>query len=404
MTRAKLDSQKQKLEVRPPNRIRNNEIVRDATVHMLSHSGLEGTNFNSVSIQAGLSNSVLRKRFADVDALLVDTWRYRSIEGFIQPLNMTIMSYLLSEHRQDHQNSKKLLNSLFDLTEVHCASLEILAVTASHDSVCEAVSADVKSLFNQPAIKSNILKAQYIFYVQYIIGTLAHYRGQLIDRDHLVERLHQLLVNAIVPTNQVLIPEVDASFIRGSFVTAEQSAHHELMNACLTCVARHGFANTTTKMIAKEALVSEGKLFAYFPSKLELFLQAISNQIENGFIVNFREISKWNQQYGAGIGAAILIREYLRPGLDLERALQIEYLRLSWLRPEMFDKRNKWFHKSLVDIGVAKIDEISMEQDVDLLLSVSASTGATILARLDREAYKLPYATVTQKIFGLPGQ
>ena len=400
MPTAKIDVSAPKREHRPPNRIRNNELVRDAAVRTLSGAGLEGTNFNSVSIEAKLSNSVLRKRFADIDALLVDTWRNRCVEGFIQPVNVTIMSYLLSEQDQDHENSKNLLNNLFDLTEVHCAALEILAVTASHDSVCEAVTADITAMFSQRVLKSNVIKAQYVFYFQFIIGTLAHYRGQLIDREMLVNRLHQLLVNAITPTDQVLIPEVDASFIRGSFVLPKQSAHYELMNACLTCVAKNGFAATTTKMIAKEALVSEGKLFAYFPTKLDLFLQAISYQIENGFIVNFKEISKWNEMYGAGVGAAILIREYLRPGLDLERALQIEYLRLSWHRPEMFDKRNKWVHKALIDIGVAKIEEIGAEQDVELMLSISASTGATILARLDREAYKLPFATVTQKIFG----
>ena len=396
MNYVKLDSA---AGVRPPNRIRNNELVRDATVRTLSQSGLEGTNFNSVSIEAKLSNSVLRKRFTDVDALLIDTWQQRCAGGFLKPLNVTIMSYLLSEHENDHAKSRKLLNSLFDLNELQCASLEILAVTASHDEVCSAVAKDVISVFNQPVLGSATKKAQYVFYFQFIIGTLFHFRGQPINRELLVDRLHTLLVAGIVQADLVGIPEVDASYIGGKFVVPEQSPHDELMNACLTCVAQHGFASTTTKMIAKTALVSEGKLFAYFPTKLDLFLESMSYQIENGFLVNFRHTTQWAQQYGLGVAAAILMREYQRPNLDLERALQIEYLRLSWHRPDMFDKRLKHVKRALIDMGVEKIDEIGPQQDVELMLSISASTGATVVARLDRHAFKLPYVVVTQKIY-----
>ena len=386
-------------EIRQPNRIRNNELVRDAAVRILSRFGLEGTNFNSVSIDAQLSNSVLRKRFSDIDALLVDTWQNRSINGFIKPLNMTIMSYLLSEPGEDHQHSKQLLNIMFDLNEVQCASLEILAVTASHDPVCDAVGKDLKAMFNQSAIKSDTMKAQYVFFCQIILGALLHFRSHLLDRDLLVERLHQLLVLGISPSAIVPIPEVDASYIREQFVSPEQSPHSELMNACLTCVAENGFAATTTKMIAKQALVSEGKLFSYFPTKLDLFLEAISNQVEQGFMVNFKHTTIWAELYGTGVAAAILVREYQRPDLDLARALQIEYLRLSWHRSEIFDKRLKHIHKVLIDLGVENVDAIGPEQNIELMLSAAGPMGAMIVARLDREAFKLPYAVVTQKVY-----
>ena len=390
---------KVKAPVRPPNRIRNNELVRDAAVRILSRSGLEGTNFNSVSIEAQLSNSVLRKRFNNVDAMLIDIWSNRCVDGFIKPVNLTILSYLLSEPGQDLQGPKKLLNELFKLTEIHGAALEILAITSSNDLVCDAVSVDIRKYFDQPAINSAALKAQYVFYFQFIVGTLFHFRGQLIDRDLLVERLHQLLVKAIVPSDLDKVPEVDSSYLHGNFVVPEQTPHYELMNACLMCVAQNGFADTTTKMIAKVALVSEGKLFAYFPTKLDLFLEAMSYQIENGFMVNYQHISSWNQQYGPGVSAAVLTREYQRPDLDIERALQIEYVRLSWHRPEMFDKRLKHINKALIDMGITNIDEIGAKQDVELMLSISASTGAMVIARLDRNAYKLPYVVATQRIY-----
>jgi len=386
-------------DFRPPNRIRNNDIVRDATVRTLALVGLEGTNFNSVSIDAKLSNSVLRKRFADIDALLIDTWRNRCVEGFLKSLNMTILSYLLSEQEADHERSKSLLNNLFELTDVQCAALEIMAVTATHDAVSDSVEIDVKKLFNQPAIVTETVKAQYVYYFQFIIGTLFHFRGQPIDRELLVSGLHQLLVDGITPAEIVPVPEVDASYLRGNFRLPVNTTNHELMNACLTCVAQYGFANTTTKMIAKVALASEGKLYANFPSKFDLFNEAISHQIVNGFIFNYRESVQWADMYGAEISGAILAREYQRADLDLERALQIEYVRLSWHRPEIFDKRLKHISKALREIGFEKVDQIGPKQDVELMLSISGSTGAMIVARLDRDAFKLPYVVVTQKIY-----
>jgi hypothetical protein len=130
-----------------------------------------------------------------------------------------------------------------------------------------------------------------------------------------------------------------------------------------------------------------------------LFIEAISHQIVNGFIFNYRESVQWADMYGAEISGAILAREYQRADLDLERALQIEYVRLSWHRPEIFDKRLKHISKALREIGFEKVDQIGPKQDVELMLSISGSTGAMIVARLDRDAFKLPYVVVTQKIY-----
>jgi hypothetical protein len=65
----------------------------------------------------------------------------------------------------------------------------------------------------------------------------------------------------------------------------------------------------------------------------------------------------------------------------------------------MFDKRLEHIDKALIDMGVKSVEEIGPKQDVELMLSIAASTGAIVVARLDRNAFSLPYVVITQKIY-----
>jgi len=377
----------------------NDELVRDATVRLLSGMGLEGTNFNSVSLDAGLSNSVLRKRFSSTDDLLVDVWKHRCFKGLLLPINAVVASYFAADSVNAPDSSRQLLSEIFDRDDSRFAGLEILAASASHDQLMDAIAPDFQSLYNQDFIDSDVRKAQFVMFFEFILGALMHYRAQLLDRDLLVSRLHEIFLNATVPAQDVAIPEVDASYIRQSFVPPAQSANYRLMNACLQCVAKNGFAQTTTKMIAKESGFSEGKLFASYPSKLELFLDSVGCQIEAGYQVNFEATTKWTNEYGLGMSAAILLREYHRDDLDIPRALQVEFLRLAWHRPDMFERRLEHVNRAMQNLGIAPVGPGTPTQEVEQVLMTACGTGALIVARLDRQAWRLPLAAVTNKIF-----
>ena len=381
------------------SRRQNDESVRDASVRLLSTVGLEGTNFNSVSLDAGLSNSVLRKRFGNTDDLLVDVWKSRCFTAILLPISAVVASYLSGSEASPDPQSRALLNSLFEIEDVQFAGLEILAISASHDQVMQAIAPDFLSLYSQEFIDSPIRQAQFVVYFEFILGTLMHFRAQLLDRELVVARLHELLSGAIVPAQELPIPEVDASYIRQSFVPPAQSANYRLMNACLDSVARYGFAQTTTKMIAKASGFSEGKLFASYPSKLELFLDSVGCQIEAGFRANFEATEQWTKQYGTSMSAAILFREYHRDDLDLQRALQVEFLRLAWHRPDMFERRLAHVNRAMQAIGIADAGPSTPAQEVEQVMMTAGGTGALIVARLDREAWRLPFAAATAKIY-----
>jgi AcrR family transcriptional regulator len=381
------------------SREKNDELVRDAAVRLLSTAGLEGTNFNSVSLDAGLSNSVLRKRFGNTDDLLVDVWKSRCFTAILLPISIVVATYLSGSEASPDPQSRALLNSLFELEDDQLAGLEILAISASHDQVMQAIAPDFQSLYSQEFIDSPIRQAQFVVYFEFILGTLMHFRAQLLDRELLVARLHELLTGAIVPAQDLPIPEVDASYIRQSFVPPAQSANYRLMNACLESVAKYGFAQTTTKMIAKASGFSEGKLFASYPSKLELFLDSVGCQLGAGFQANFEATEQWTNQYGIGMTAAILLREYHRGDLDLQRALQVEFLRLAWHRSDMFERRLSDVNRAMQALGVAATGPSAPAQEVEQVLMTACGTGSLIVARLDREAWRLPFAAATAKIY-----
>jgi AcrR family transcriptional regulator len=53
-----------------------------------------------------------------------------------------------------------------------------------------------------------------------------------------------------------------------------------MIAAAVTLFARAGFNGVTTKEIAKSANVSEGNIFRYFPTKLDLFLAALESELQ----------------------------------------------------------------------------------------------------------------------------
>ncbi len=59
-------------------------------------------------------------------------------------------------------------------------------------------------------------------------------------------------------------------------------AKEKILDACLALFARHGYANTSTAMLAGAAGISKALLFHHFRSKKELYLAILAQCIEKG--------------------------------------------------------------------------------------------------------------------------
>src|SRR3954464_11112117 len=53
-----------------------------------------------------------------------------------------------------------------------------------------------------------------------------------------------------------------------------------ILGAAKRCFARHGYTGTTTKSVAAAAAISEALLLLYFPSKVALYAEILSDECE----------------------------------------------------------------------------------------------------------------------------
>lgn len=59
-------------------------------------------------------------------------------------------------------------------------------------------------------------------------------------------------------------------------------AKEEILDACLAVFAQHGYANTSTAMLAEAAGISKALIFHHFGNKKDLYLALVAQCIENG--------------------------------------------------------------------------------------------------------------------------
>lgn len=64
----------------------------------------------------------------------------------------------------------------------------------------------------------------------------------------------------------------------------QQYDKEEILDTCFDVFAKHGYANTSTSMLAEEAGISKALIFHHFESKKKLYLSILDRCIEKGRI------------------------------------------------------------------------------------------------------------------------
>jgi hypothetical protein len=106
------------------------------------------------------------------------------------------------------------------------------------------------------------------------------------------------------------------------------------------------------------------------------------------------------EDFGPGIGNAIYLREYLKPGLELERALEIETLRVSWHRRSLHEAIAKSTKEFLTEIGSVEKAPKTADEKLSQMIRVAIPTGSNMLAVVYPDAWEIPFSTVTPSVFG----
>jgi len=191
------------------------------------------------------------------------------------------------------------------------------------------------------------------------------------------------------------LPDVRADHLeRFLEFDSEDPALDALLRATMEEVGRVGFDAATTAGIGRASGYSEGLLFARYPSKVELFVDATRRQHAQNWRLNEEFQQTVAAAHGAGVAEAVVIREFQRPHLRVERAINLEQVRLA-----LHDDRLREVQWGELDAMVAAAtsndpDWLPAVSAAHLHMAVAIGLGSVCLTLLVPDAWQLPYDVV----------
>lgn len=117
----------------------------------------------------------------------------------------------------------------------------------------------------------------------------------------------------------------------------------KILDACFQVFARHGYANTSTTMLAEAAGISKALIFHHFKSKKELYLSVLDRCFEKGRIDMGFDTLLQNQDFFAAKEKSSLTKfHYYKKNPDLMRIMrEAFYATPDELKTEIQDKYGK---------------------------------------------------------------
>jgi AcrR family transcriptional regulator len=135
----------------------------------------------------------------------------------------------------------------------------------------------------------------------------------------------------------------------------------KLIDAALSLFAAQGYEKTTIKEIAKEAGVSLGLLYNYFPSKQELLKQIIVNET---FVSRVPQYLKENEDKSVKINILAIANEFYRFIIANEKIMRLLTFE-SFINPEVAALFECYIHEEksvLINYLKAKIEAGELRQ------------------------------------------
>ena len=210
-----------------------------------------------------------------------------------------------------------------------------------------------------------------------------------IDVEHVADVLLRILATPVSP--QVL-PPLDSPHFHGSvpFDTGD-TVRDRLLQATLDEVGERGYDAATVDAIAHRAASSQGALFARYPTKVALFLDAVRRQSAYGLRANEECMSRLAADHGRGIAEAAMIREWMRPGRDQLRIIALEELRTGWHKPVIREAVAREYEAFIAESHATRSGFNIAEAHVGF----AVGGGTLLLSILSPYAWLLPYDVIT---------
>lgn len=383
--------------------IRNDGVILQATQELLAEEGWAGVSLNSVARRAQLSVRPVRDRYADRRELVAAAW-----EQLIAPLWASSVAAVVSA--ADAADEGALLTALTPFARpggIHRAGGELVMV-AAHDEDVRAIVADAAILplarLLDGSARGRARAAIHGYAAMLALGLLLESWREGAAEVDLVGFARRLAAAFREPSRPRRLPSAGAPHLdEGAVIDTGEPVWDAVLRATLRQVGTRGYESATVESIVAEAGCSQSVLFHRYPTKGEAFLDATRRMFGAATALNVAYQQRMAHAHSPGIAETIMLREYMRPGREVERVIGLEQYRLAWhdaamraaLHSEQLPMREA-FLREHADLAVGEARAL-------LHVELAMGMGPVLLAQLVPEAWELPYDVVTVPLIDRPG-
>jgi len=328
--------------VRAKRVARTDQAILGATVEVLNGSGYSELSFNAIARAAAISTATVAKRFTAVSESAAAAWRdhYGAIAN--HDLRALLDAAGLLESTGDAEALVDALRGFATPSRDWRSIGELLIVASFEAPLRDALRGDLQptiAAWCTPSDRVTLtLATQRVFLLTLALGlTLigAHPGLEAGEVAAVFERLHHALhhPSAVSATPNLIeaMPLEDDAF---DFET-DDAGERELFHAILSVVAERGVDRATTQAIARAFNSNESFLFSRYPSKIEAFLEAVSQHQRILIQKQNRAALSLGSRYPQPIVDAAVMQRSLHPARSASRTVAMEYLRMVRYHPRI---------------------------------------------------------------------
>lgn len=389
------DTQQGTARPRQERSVRNDEAILRASVGLLADEGTAGLALGRVARRAGLSVRPVRDRYSDRTALAAAVWDHLLAPTWAESIEAVIAA-------ADSGDERALLAALTPFArpaDPHRAAGELLML-AAHDEgvraiVSDAAIAPLTRVLGGSGVGRTRAAAQGYAAMLALGLLLESWRegATEVDLSGLAQRVSAAFRAQAKPRR---LPSAAAPHLdEGAVIDTGDPLWDAVLRATLRQVGTRGYEAATVESIVAEAGCSQTVLFRRYATKREAFLDATRRMFGAATALNVAYQQRMAKVHSPGVAEAIILREYMRPGREVERVIGLEQYRLAWHDHAM---------REALQAEQRPVQEAFLRAHADLppgdaraLLhaELAMGMGTVLLAQLVPEAWALPYDVVT---------
>ena len=385
--------------------IRNDERILEAACAITADDGWAGLLPARVAEAAGLSHPAVSARFANRSEIAAGVWRDRLAGEVIAKLAAVLDSGgLLTPGGPDPRVMANAMSAFIRPDQAMCAAAELLVMSNFDADVRRAVQDTLGAsltawLTPSPRRVSRAQAARRSFLVITALGSLLEVRRQVGARLDLRTEWDRICAALASPDSIHTLPHVHFEHWDGVFdFDTGDALLDRLLEATRDEIGRHGYEATTVDGIARAAGRTKGLVFSRYPSKRQLFNDTVTRYARGMYDLNEQAWKQMQETMSAGIGEAVLYREFMRPGRERLRAFALEQYRLSWHDAEMRESISHAMSDVIATRLAAEPTRSRKEMQADIFISAAQGIGVLLVADCCPSAWELPYQHVTEPL------